>query len=153
MTDAKFKKLREDATTPSYASAGDAGLDLHALDAATIEPGERKLVKTGIAIELPEGTVGFICSRSGLAAKKGVFVLNAPGVIDNGYRGDLGVILFNSGNEPFEIQAQDRIAQLVVQQFVALRLVEAEELGTSGRGEGGFGSTGVRVAEPVVVPA
>jgi dUTP pyrophosphatase len=155
----KFKKLDENAVTPTYASEGDAGLDLCALEATVIAPGERALVKTGIAIELREGTVGLVCSRSGLAYKKGVFVLNAPGIIDSGYRNDVGVILQNSGSEDFVIEPGDRIAQLVVQEFVSVRLVEVEELGDSVRGQGGFGSTGVRsvvVEEEVVeeeVPA
>ena len=146
----KFKKLDENAVTPSYATEGDAGLDLHALEATVIPAGERKLVKTGIAIQLREGTVGFVCSRSGLAYKKGVFVLNAPGVIDAGYRNDVGVILQNSGSEDFEIEAGDRIAQLVIQEFVSVKLVEVEELEDSVRGQGGFGSTGVRTAAVVV---
>lgn len=151
MTETRFKKLREDAITPSYATDGDAGLDLHALDPVTIKPGERALVKTGIAIELPGHTFAQVCSRSGLAYKKGVFVLNAPGIIDSGYRNDVGVILQNAGNEEFVIEAGDRIAQLVIQEFISVKLVEVEELGESARGQGGFGSTGVRIAEPVAV--
>ena len=145
----KFRKLHADAQVPSYASEGDAGLDLRALEATVIKPGERALVKTGIAIELPEHTVGLVCSRSGLAYKKGVFVLNAPGIIDSGYRGDVGVILQNAGSEDFEVEAGDRIAQLVIQEFVTVKLVEVDEVSVSTRGEGGFGSTGVR--ETVVV--
>lgn len=155
----KFKKLDENAVAPSYASEGDAGLDLRALEATVIAPGERQLVKTGIAVELREGTVGLVCSRSGLAYKHGVFVLNAPGIIDSGYRGDVGVILQNSGSEDFEIEAGDRIAQLVIQEFVTVKLVEVDDVTESVRGEGGFGSTGVRegaeekVAEEETVPA
>lgn len=145
----KFRKLHENAVTPAYASEGDAGLDLCALEGTVIKPGERALVKTGIAIELEPYTVGLVCSRSGLAYKKGVFVLNAPGIIDSGYRGDVGVILQNSGAEDFEIEAGDRIAQLVIQEFVSVKLVEVDEVSSSTRGEGGFGSTGVR--ETVVV--
>ena len=141
-----FKKLREDAVTPAYATEGDAGLDLCALDATVIPAGGRKLVPTGIAVELPPHTVGLVCSRSGLAYKKGVFVLNAPGIIDSGYRNDVGVILQNTGDEDFVIEAGDRIAQLVVQEFIAVKLVEVEELGDSARGQGGFGSTGIRTA-------
>lgn len=148
-----FKKLHPDAVAPSYATEGDAGLDLSALEATVIPAGERKLVKTGIAIELLPGTVGLVCPRSGLAYKKGVSVLNAPGIIDSGYRNDVGVILHNTGDEDFVIEAGDRIAQLVVQEFVTVKLVEVEELGDSARGQGGFGSTGHRVAELVEVPA
>lgn len=149
----KFKKLHPNAVTPSYATDGDAGLDLSALEATVIPAGERQLVKTGIAIELLPGTVALVCSRSGLAYKKGVFALNAPGIIDSGYRNDVGVILQNSGKEDFVIEAGDRIAQLVVQEFVTVKLVEVEELDDSARGQGGFGSTGSRVAEPVALPA
>lgn len=148
-----FKKLHPDATTPSYATDGDAGLDLSALEATVIPAGQRQLVKTGIAIELLPGTVGLVCSRSGLAYKKGVFVLNAPGIIDSGYRNDVGVILQNTGNEDFVIEAGDRIAQLVIQEFITVKLVEVEELDDSARGQGGFGSTGHRVAEPVILPS
>lgn len=147
----KFKKLREDAVAPSYASEGDAGMDLRALDGVTLKPGEHAVIKTGIAFELPENTVGFVCSRSGLAAKHGVFVLNAPGVIDSGYRGDVGVILKNSGDTDFVVEAGDRIAQFVIQEFISVKLVEAEEISESARGEGGFGSTGVREAATVTV--
>lgn len=147
----KFKKLDEAAVAPSYATEGDAGMDLRALEAHTLKPGEHKLFKTGIAFELPANTVGYVCSRSGLAAKHGVFVLNAPGVIDSGYRGDVGVVLKNLGNEDFEVQAGDRIAQFVIQEFISVKPVEVEELGVSSRGAGGFGSTGVRDAAAVVV--
>jgi dUTP pyrophosphatase len=148
-----FKKLHPNAVAPSYATEGDAGLDLSALEATVIPAGERKLVKTGIAVELLPGTVGLVCSRSGLAYKKGVFVLNAPGIIDSGYRNDVGVILQNAGDEDFVIEAGDRIAQLVIQEFISVKLVEVEELGESDRGQGGFGSTGFRVAPLVTVPA
>lgn len=149
----KFKKLHPNAVVPSYATDGDAGLDLSALEATVIPAGERQLVKTGIAVELQPGTVGLVCSRSGLAYKKGVSVLNAPGIIDSGYRSDVGVILRNSGDEDFVIEAGDRIAQFVIQEFITVQLDEVEELGESDRGQGGFGSTGHRVAETAVAAA
>lgn len=152
-----YTKKHENAVAPAYATEGDAGLDLCAVEADVIPAGSRKLIQTGIAIELPSNTVAYVCSRSGLAIKKGVFVLNAPGVIDSGYRDGIGVILQNSGDEDFEIEAGDRIAQLVIQEFISVKPVEVEELSESARGLGGFGSTGVRSlvveAEAVVVEA
>lgn len=146
----RFKKLDPAATAPTYATEGDAGMDLRALEGGTLAPGEHRVFKTGIAVELPENTVGLVCSRSGLAAKHGVFVLNAPGVIDSGYRGDVGVILKNAGSTDFEVNAGDRIAQFVVQEFIRVTPVEAEELGESDRGTGGFGSTGGHAATQLV---
>jgi dUTP pyrophosphatase len=136
-------RLHPDATIPTYATDGDAGLDLSALEPTVVGPGERKLVKTGIAIAIPAGHVGLVHPRSGLAFKHGVTVLNAPGTIDSGYRGDIGVILYNAGATSFQVYAGDRIAQLVVQEFVTASLVEVDELPSSDRGVGGFGSTGV----------
>ncbi|MBC9927217.1 dUTP diphosphatase [Leucobacter sp. cx-169] len=133
-------------TLPSRANPGDAGLDLrmdHELEAVTIAPGERMMVSTGTSLELPEGVAGLVCPRSGLALKHGVTVLNAPGVVDAGYRGVVGVILINHGAEPFVINPGDRIAQLVLTPFVSPTLVHAETLSASTRGGRGFGSTGV----------
>jgi dUTP pyrophosphatase len=138
----RVKKLHPDAVTPKFASHGDAGADLVSVEDGRILPGGRAFVKTGIALELPEGTVGLVHPRSGLAAKHGVTVLNAPGTIDSGYRGEIGVVLFNSSLESFHYKAGDRIAQLVVQEYLTPDYIEVEDLADSARGAGGFGSTG-----------
>ena len=127
---------------PAYARPGDAGLDLTASEAATLEPGDRRLVSTGVAIAIPEGHAGLVLPRSGLAMHRGVTVLNAPGLIDSGYRGELKVLLINHGAEAVAIERGERIAQLVIQPVAHARLVEVERLPDSARGEGGFGSTG-----------
>jgi dUTP pyrophosphatase len=127
---------------PAYAKPGDAGLDLRASESVTLEPGERRLVPTGLAVAIPEGHAGFVLPRSGLAMHRGVTVLNAPGLIDSGYRGELKVLLINHGAEAVSIDRGERIAQLVVQPVARARLVEEERLPDSARGEGGFGSTG-----------
>lgn len=138
----KFKKLTETATVPEYKSAEAAGMDLLANEEKVISSGKRALVKTGIAIELPVGYEAQVRPRSGLAYKNGVTVLNSPGTIDSDYRGDVGVILINHGDEDFEVKAGDRIAQLVVARVSQAEMVEVEELDESDRGAGGFGSTG-----------
>jgi dUTP pyrophosphatase len=127
---------------PTYAKPGDAGLDLTASEALTLEPGDRRLVSTGVAVAIPEGHAGLVLPRSGLAMHKGVTVLNAPGLIDSGYRGELKVLLINHGAEAVAIERGERIAQLVIQPVAHARLVEVERLPDSARGEGGFGSTG-----------
>ena len=127
---------------PAYAKPGDAGLDLRASESVTLEPGGWRLVPTGLAVAIPEGHAGFVLPRSGLAMHKGVTVLNAPGLIDSGYRGELKVLLINHGAEAVAIERGERIAQLVVQAVARARLVEGERLPDSARGEGGFGSTG-----------
>ena len=127
---------------PAYAKPGDAGLDLTASEAVTLEPGDRRLVSTGVAIAIPEGHAGLVLPRFGLAMHKGVTVLNAPGLIDSGYRGELKVLLINHGAEAVAIERGERIAQLVIQPVAHARLVEVERLPDSARGEGGFGSTG-----------
>jgi dUTP pyrophosphatase len=135
--------LNAAAVLPRYAHPGDAGLDLCAAVDAVIEPGAWRTIATGIAIELPPGTEGQVRPRSGLAAKHGVTVLNAPGTIDEGYRGEVGVILINHGREPFRISPGDRIAQLVVQRRLAVEVVTIDDLTETTRGAGGFGSTGL----------
>jgi dUTP pyrophosphatase len=127
---------------PEYASVGAAGLDLRAARAHVLEPGRRTLVGTGFAIALPPSCEGQIRPRSGLAARHGVTVLNAPGTVDPDYRGEVKVLLINLGQDPVEIAAGDRIAQLVVAPIARLELVEVEELPETTRGAGGFGSTG-----------
>jgi dUTP pyrophosphatase len=126
------------------AHEGDAGYDLHSVEAVTIAPGDRATVATGIAIELPEGHAGLVVPRSGLAARHGIAIVNAPGLIDAGYRGEVKVLLLNTDlSEPFTIAPGDRIAQLVVTPVAAPDVVEVDELGATARGAGGFGSTGV----------
>src|SRR5437588_11292721 len=135
----KVKKLNPAATLPSYAREGDAGLDLFAVKAMVIEPGKSALVPTGIAIELPSGTEAQVRPRSGLALKHAITVLNTPGTVDEGYRGEICVILLNLGRTPHHIERGDRIAQMVISTYVKADWVE-EELGSSNRGSGGFGS-------------
>ena len=147
--DVRVKRLPhgKDLPLPTYQSASSAGLDLQAAIAPqttlVIEPGSRELVPTGLAIELPEGFEAQIRPRSGLALKKGVTLVNTPGTIDADYRGEIGVIVINHGSEPFEIVRGDRIAQMIVAPVVQARLVEVDDLSSSDRGAGGFGSTGV----------
>jgi dUTP pyrophosphatase len=136
------RRLRDDATLPSQAYDGDAGLDLAACDEVTIDPGERASVGTGIAVEIPEGYAGFVQPRSGLAARHGIGVVNSPGLIDSGYRGEVRVVLLNTDREhPFTVVPGMRIAQLVVAPVASVRLVEVEELTATDRGSRGFGSS------------
>lgn len=136
-------RLNKDIPLPRYAQHGDAGFDLLAAEDAVIEPGQRLLVATGVKLALPDGYVGLIHPRSGLAARSGITVLNAPGTIDSGYRGEVKVILLNTSDEPFTIEVGHRIAQMVVQEYVTVDLVEVDSLDETARGGAGFGSTGV----------
>ncbi|MEY4078369.1 MAG: dUTP diphosphatase [Actinomycetota bacterium] len=129
---------------PSYAQPGDAGADLRSAEALTIPAGERRLVKTGIAIALPAGYVGLVHPRSGLALKHGITVLNAPGTVDAGYRGEIMVTLINTSKEDFAISVGDRIAQLLIQEVVQAKFLLVDKLPDSDRGQSGFGSTGRR---------
>jgi dUTP pyrophosphatase len=139
----RFARVAEGARPQSRAHDGDAGYDLHAAEAATIPPGERASVGTGVAIELPPGHAGLVVPRSGLAARHGMSVVNAPGLIDSGYRGEVRVLLLNTDREQaFDVEPGDRIAQLVVVQVASAELVEADALDETARGAGGFGSTG-----------
>jgi dUTP pyrophosphatase len=141
--DLRVRRLREEATLPSRAHEGDAGLDLHAAEAATIAPGERATVATGIALEIPAGFAGLVLPRSGLAARHGIALVNAPGLIDCGYRGEVKVLLLNTDRtEAFEISPGDRIAQLLLSPVTEAEPVEVSELEMSARGTGGFGSSG-----------
>ena len=141
----RVARLDERARLPTRAYDGDAGLDLCALEAAVLEPGRRASVRTGIAVEVPGGHAGLVLPRSGLAARHGISVVNAPGLIDAGYRGEIRVLLLNTDrSEAFEIGPGDRIAQLVIVQVGDDDPVEVEALAESARGEGGFGSTGRR---------
>ena len=139
----RVRRLDPRAHLPARAHHGDAGLDLRALDGGTLAPGARATVPTGLAIALPAGHAGLVLPRSGLAAKHGVTVVNAPGLIDEGYRGELRVLLLNTDREQaFTWAAGDRIAQLVLHRVVDADVVEADALGDTARGAGGFGSTG-----------
>lgn len=139
----RFTRLSDAARAPTRAHDGDAGLDLYAAEAAELGPGERASVGTGIAVEIPEGRAGLVLPRSGLAAKHGISVVNAPGLIDAGYRGEVRVLLLNTDrSEPFSVAPGDRIAQLLVVAFEAAEPEEAETLADSARGSGGFGSSG-----------
>lgn len=131
------------ATLPTRAHPGDAGLDLYASEPARLEPGARASVGTGIAVEIPDGHAGLVLPRSGLAARHGIALVNAPGLIDAGYRGEVRVLLLNTDrSEPFEIAPGDRIAQLLITPFAELAPTPAGELSATSRGDGGFGSSG-----------
>lgn len=136
-------KLKEGAVLPSRAHEGDAGLDLYACEAAHVGPGERWSVGTGVGVEIPEGHAGLVLPRSGLARDHGIALVNAPGLIDSGYRGELRVLLLNTDPaETFRVEPGDRVAQLVITPIATPEPVEAPTLSESHRGEGGFGSSG-----------
>ncbi len=136
------RRLDPDLALPGYAHPGDAGLDLYAADTTTLQPGERALVPCGIVVAVPEGHVGLVHPRSGLAVDHGLTVLNAPGTIDAGYRGELKVLLINLGQDAVEIQHGQRIAQLLMLPVALVDVREVDRLDTTARGSGGFGSTG-----------
>jgi dUTP pyrophosphatase len=139
----RYALLSETARPPTRAHEDDAGLDLHAAETASLGAGERASVGTGIAVEIPEGWAGLVLPRSGLAARHGIALVNAPGLIDPGYRGEIRVLLLNTDKtEPFEIAAGDRIAQLILVRLDVPALERADALGASVRADGGFGSTG-----------
>jgi len=139
----RVRRLDERAVLPTRAHDGDAGLDLYALEGASLEPGERSSIRTGIAVEIPDGHAGLVLPRSGLALRHGIALVNAPGLIDPGYRGELCVLLLNTDrSQPFQFSAGDRIAQLLVVRAEVASAVEVEELSASARGDGGFGSSG-----------
>jgi dUTP pyrophosphatase len=140
----RVQRLHPAALLPVRAHDDDAGYDLRALEAATLAPGQRRMVRTGIAVELPVGHAGLVLPRSGLAARHGIALVNAPGLIDAGYRGELKVLLLNTDREAtFEVAAGDRIAQLVIVAVATPEIVEAATLAATVRGEGGFGSSGI----------
>lgn len=138
-----LKMLDPELAPPSYATLGDAGADLRARRETVLEPGQRALVDTGVALAIPHGYVGLVHPRSGLAAKHGLTVVNAPGTVDSGYRGELKVCLLNTdARESYTVRRGERIAQLVIQPVVTARFVPSDELDDSERGERGFGSSG-----------
>ena len=139
----RYRRLSEAARPPSRAHDGDAGYDLHAVEAATLRPGERASVGTGIAVAIPDGHAGLVVPRSGIAARHGISVVNGPGLIDSGYRGELRVLLLNTDAErSFDVAPGDRIAQLVLVRVETPRVEETEMLDETLRGSGGFGSSG-----------
>lgn len=138
----KIKCINDKARLPQYAHPGDAGLDLYSVDSVEINPGDISLIKTGIIIELPEETEAQIRPRSGLALKHKITVLNTPGTIDEGYRGEIGVILINHGKEAFKVEEGMKIAQMVIKPVLRVNIEEVDTISDTKRGVGGFGSTG-----------
>lgn len=145
MNSLRIQRLRPDAVVPQYMTAGAAGFDLHAcVDAPIVlQPGERHLVPTGIAMEIPVGFEGQVRPRSGLALRKGLGMVNAPGTVDSDYRGEIGVILINLGQEPVRIETGDRIAQMIIAPVCRPKIEVVDHLSETERGDGGFGHTGV----------
>jgi dUTP diphosphatase len=139
----RVRRLDAGARLPTRAYAGDAGLDLYALEDGVIAAGERASIRTGIAVEIPAGQAGLVLPRSGLAARHGIALVNSPGLIDAGYRGEIRVLMLNTDrSDPFTFAAGERIAQLVLVRIESPEVIEVEELALSERGAGGFGSTG-----------
>lgn len=139
----RFSRLAPEARAPTRAHDGDAGYDLYAAEALTLEPGARGSVGTGIAVAIPEGCAGLVLPRSGLAARHGISLVNAPGLIDSGYRGEVRVLLLNTDSaQRFEVAAGDRVAQLLLVRFESAEPQEVETLDETARGAGGFGSSG-----------
>lgn len=143
MHNIKIKRISEYARLPEYAHPGDAGMDIFSAVEKTLKPGEFALIGTGIKIELPENTEAQVRPRSGLAIKNGVTVLNTPGTIDEGYRGEVGVILINLSKEDFTVTPGMKIAQMIIAPVIRAQIEEVDELSDTRRGDGGFGSTGI----------
>ncbi len=139
----KFIKINEDAIIPNYAHEGDAGMDIYSVEDVIIEPMDWKKVNTGLIMELPKGTEGQVRTKSGIAFNNGVFVLNTPGTVDENYRGEVGVILYNLNKTPFVIKKGQKIAQLVINEVCYCKTKQVTSLSSTSRGEGGFGSTGL----------
>jgi dUTP pyrophosphatase len=139
----KFKRIHPDAVLPAYAHPSDAGMDVRSVEELAIAPGKRALVRTGLVMMLPPLYEAQVRPRSGLALKHGITVLNTPGTIDSGYRGEVGVVLINLGQEEFKVAKGDKIAQLVIAPVTQPEIAEAFDVDETDRGEGGFGSTGV----------
>ncbi|AYE33495.1 dUTP diphosphatase [Clostridium septicum] len=140
----RVQKIHKDAILPKYAHEGDAGLDLYSVEEVIIERNESALIKTGIKIELPKQTEAQVRPRSGLALKHGITVLNTPGTIDEGYRGEIGIILINHGKEKFVVEKGMKVAQMVVKPVWKVEVTEVNELSDTERSVGGFGSSGIR---------
>jgi dUTP pyrophosphatase len=144
MFELKIKKLYEDAIIPNFAHEDDAGMDLYSIEEITIPTNETRLIKTGILIQLPQNTEAQVRPRSGLALNHSITVLNSPGTIDEGYRGEIGVILINHGKEDFKVEKHMKIAQMIIKPTYKVYIKEVDELDNSDRGIGGFGSTGLK---------
>lgn len=140
--DLHIKKLNNEAKLPQYAHPGDAGMDIYSCEEAVLEPGRQTMVKTGISMAIPEGFVGLIWDKSGLAAKHGIKTM--AGVVDSGYRGEVCIVMINLGKGAYKVQKHTKIAQMLIQPIHAVNIKEAEELDSTSRGEGGFGSTGLK---------
>lgn len=140
----KIKKLHPDAVIPSYAHKGDSGMDVYSIEDFELKTFERKLVKTGLSFEIPFGYEIQTRPKSGLAIKHGITIVNAPGTIDSCYRGELGIILMNTGKEVYHVKRGEKIAQIVLQKVEEIEFEEVKELDETSRGEGGFGSTGLK---------
>ena len=136
-------RIHPNAILPEYAHPGDAGLDLFSIEEAVLSPGDSKLIRTGIKIELPKGTEAQIRPRSGLALKHQITILNTPGTVDEGYRGEIGVIIINHGKADFQVKKGMKIAQMVIKPVLHVEIEEVSRLTNSQRGEGGFGSSGI----------
>lgn len=144
MIELKVKKINEEAKLPEYAHKSDAGMDLFSAEEKIIEPGQTALIKTGIIIELPPDTEAQVRPRSGLALKNSITVLNTPGTIDEGYRGEIGVILINHGKISFKVEKHMKIAQMVIKPIIKVSIKEVKEVASSDRNSSGFGSTGMK---------
>ncbi|URZ00256.1 Deoxyuridine 5'-triphosphate nucleotidohydrolase [Clostridium felsineum] len=144
MVNLKVKKIDEAAILPEYAHEGDAGLDLFSIEEKIIKAGESALIRTGIQMELPRDTEAQVRPRSGLALKHSITVLNTPGTIDEGYRGEVKIILINHGKEDFKVEKSMKIAQMVIKPVLRVKVEEVEELSDTDRGQGGFGSSGLK---------
>lgn len=142
MVEIKIQRIHNDAIIPVYAHTADSGADLFSIEDYTLQPGERIIVHTGIKLQIPEGYEGQVRSKSGLAVRYGIKVLNSPGTIDAHYRGEIGVILINLGKEPYEVKKWQKVAQIVFQEVKRADFKLSESLEDTVRGEGGFGSTG-----------
>lgn len=141
----KIKKLNSDAILPSYAHKGDAGMDVYSCEDCMIYPRDRKAVSTGLSFEIPQGSEIQVRPKSGLVLNHGLTLLNAPGTLDSGYRGELKIILFNTSKEVYEVKKGQKIAQIILARYEEAEIEETEELSVTERGEGGFGSTGLSV--------
>ena len=144
MVDVKVKKLVSNAIIPAYKSDQAAGFDLSSIESVVVAPGEFRMIKTGLAMEIPPGFEGMVRPRSGLAAKHGISIVNTPGTVDSDYRGEIMILLINHGQRGFQVNAGDRIGQMVINEIPIVRLIEVETLNETARGEGGLGSTGVK---------
>ena len=142
MAKIRIKKIRDNAVTPRYEHDGDAGMDLYAVEDSVLHPGERKLIPTGFQVEVPKGYEMQVRPKSGLALKHGITVLNTPGTVDSCYRGEVGVIILNTSDRDYEVNAGEKVAQAVIARVEKAVVEEVEELTETQRGAGGFGSTG-----------